>query len=74
MFTNNLVVDILSGFVQIAAIHTTNGRFDLIVELSTHDLSEFDDVLRRIRLIAGITTSETHLLLATKHAQLKPLP
>jgi len=64
------VADILSGFVQISAIHTTNGRFDLIVELSTPDLVGFDDVLRRIRLVSGITFSETHLLLATRHEQI----
>lgn len=59
------VIKILGGFSEISAIHTTNGRFDIIVELSTTNLSDFDNVLRRIRLIQGITASETHLLLAT---------
>jgi len=62
------VVDSLSNFVQVSAIHTTNGRFDLIVELSTGDLVEFDDTLRRVRLISGIMASETHLLLATRRS------
>ncbi|TIV90018.1 MAG: Lrp/AsnC family transcriptional regulator, partial [Mesorhizobium sp.] len=45
--------------------HTTNGRWDLVVELGTASLTDFDAVLRRIRLIPGITGSETSLLLAT---------
>ena len=59
------VVRTLSGFPEILEIHSTNGRWDLIVELSAGSLPEFDGVLRRIRLIPGITTSETNLLLNT---------
>jgi DNA-binding Lrp family transcriptional regulator len=59
------VVDALAGFSEVSTIHTTNGRWDLIVELGTHSLTELDAVLRRIRLIPGITGSETNLLLAT---------
>ena len=59
------VVDALAGFTEVSAIHTTNGKWDLIVELGTQSLTELDTVLRRIRLIPGITASETNLLLAT---------
>lgn len=59
------VVDALVGFPEIGAIHTTNGKWDLVAELSTRDLAELDAVLRRIRLVPGITASETTLLLAT---------
>jgi len=59
------VVDILGGFPEIVAIHTTNGRWDLVVELATTSLTDLDAVLRRIRMITGITGSETNLLLAT---------
>jgi len=59
------VVRALGGFSEVSTIHTTNGRWDLVVELGTASLSEFDAVLRRIRLIPGITGSETSLLLAT---------
>jgi len=68
------VIDSLSNLVQVSAIHTTNGRFDLIVELSTRDLAEFDDILRRIRLIVGIMASETHLLLATRRGHVRAKP
>ncbi len=59
------VVDALVGFPEIAAIHTTNGRWDLIVELSAQSLADLDAVLRRLRMVAGITGSETNLLIAT---------
>ncbi|MGB3417715.1 MAG: Lrp/AsnC family transcriptional regulator [Mesorhizobium sp.] len=59
------VVRALGGFSEVSTIHTTNGRWDLVVELGTSGLTEFDAVLRRIRLIPGITGSETSLLLAT---------
>jgi len=59
------VIRTLGGLPAVSAIHTTNGRWDLIVELGTSTLADFDAVLRRIRLIAGIANSETSLLLAT---------
>jgi DNA-binding Lrp family transcriptional regulator len=59
------VVDALGGFTEVSAIHTTNGKWDLIVELGAASLSDFDAILRRIRLIAGVIASETNLLLAT---------
>lgn len=59
------VIDALSGFPEVGAVHTTNGKWDLVAELATDSLSSLDAVLRRIRLIPGITSSETNLLLAT---------
>ena len=55
----------LTGHPSVVALHTTNGRWDLIAELGTETLPDFDGVLRRIRLISGITSSETTLLLTT---------
>lgn len=62
------VVQRLGGIAEVGAIHTTNGRWDLICEIGADTLAEFDDVLRRIRLIEGIQTSETNLLLATRRS------
>jgi len=59
------VISALNGFPEVSAVHTTNGKWDLIAELGTSDLIVFDQILRRIRLIPGITASETSLLLAT---------
>ncbi|MCT7377818.1 Lrp/AsnC family transcriptional regulator [Chelativorans salis] len=62
------VIHSLSGLAEVSAIHTTNGRWDIIVELGTAALADLDAVLRRIRLIPGIMASETSLLLATPHS------
>jgi len=63
--TADRVVDALGGFPEVSDIHTTNGKWDLIVELGTANLTDFDAVLRRVRLIPGVIASETNLLLAT---------
>jgi DNA-binding Lrp family transcriptional regulator len=49
----------------VATLHTTNGRWDIVAELRTASLGEFDRVLARIRRIGGVATSETNLLLST---------
>ena len=59
------VVDALTGFAEVGAIHTTNGKWDLVVEISAQSLTDLDAVLRRLRLVVGVTASETTLLLAT---------
>ena len=59
------VVDQLGGLPENAAVHTTNGKWDLVVEIGAESLTELDAVLRRIRLLPGVTASETNLLLAT---------
>ncbi|MFT4012507.1 MAG: Lrp/AsnC family transcriptional regulator [Paracoccus sp. (in: a-proteobacteria)] len=58
----------LTGMPAVKAVHSTNGKWDLIVELATESLAEFDDVLRRIRDLSGVATSETNLLLSTRRA------
>ncbi|MGG7516860.1 Lrp/AsnC family transcriptional regulator [Allorhizobium undicola] len=59
------VVRLLAGLPEISAIHSTNGRWDLIVELGAATLSAFDGVLSRIRRVPGIANSETSLILST---------
>lgn len=56
----------LQGLRAVRAIHSTNGRWDLIVELGTETLEELDAALGKIRSFEGISTSETSLLLATR--------
>lgn len=59
------VVETLSGFSEVTAVHTTNGKWDLIAEVGADSLAELDAILRKFRLIPGISGSETNLLLAT---------
>lgn len=58
----------LQGMPAVQAVHSTNGRWDLIVELAADTLQELDDTLVRIRRFEGITSSETNLLLSTRRA------
>ena len=62
------IIRVINGMPEVSAIHTTNGGWDIIVELGTETLSGLDDVLRRIRLIDGVLSSETNLYLTTKRA------
>jgi DNA-binding Lrp family transcriptional regulator len=55
----------LRGDAAVAALHTTNGRWDIVAELRADSLEEFDRVLSRIRRIEGVASSETNLLLST---------
>lgn len=59
------VVKLLRGDPAIQELHTTNGRWDLVAEIRADSLQTFDQVLSRIRLVEGISGTETSLLLAT---------
>lgn len=58
----------LQGMPAVQAVHSTNGRWDLIVELATDTLQKLDDTLVRIRRFEGITSSETNLFLSSRRA------
>lgn len=59
------ILKTLRGYPEVSGLHTTNGRWDMVVELATDSLEDFDRVLQRIRSIRGISNSETSLLLST---------
>jgi len=58
----------LRGLPQVRALHSTNGKWDFVAELEDRDLASFDETLRRIRLVDGINTTETNILLKTSKA------
>ena len=60
------VIRQLTTMLNVRAVHSTNGRWDVIAELGTETLDELDTVLSRIRRLEGVATSETSLLLATR--------
>tara|TARA_R110000744_G_C19212233_1_gene546188 strand:+ start:96 stop:527 length:432 start_codon:yes stop_codon:yes gene_type:complete len=59
------VIKKLRGIPELVTLHTTNGAWDLVAELQTTSLGEFDRVLRRVREVDGILNSETSLLLSS---------
>ena len=59
------VISSLLGEPGVACLHDTNGRWDLLAELRAANLSELSKVLERIRLVRGISSSETSIHLET---------
>lgn len=56
----------LRGDADVHTLHTTNGRWDVIAEISADSLEAMDQIISRIRKIDGITRTETSLLLSTR--------
>jgi len=55
----------LKGHPSIVSLFTTNGRWDLIANIETETLESFNETLNQVRLIDGISETETSLLLDT---------
>ncbi len=62
--TRRVVADLL-GEPGVVALHDTNGRWDLLAELEARSMGELSEILERVRLISGIRSTETNILLAT---------
>lgn len=56
----------LNGMPEMRQVYSTNGRWDVIVEIGTDTLEAFDQVLFRVRRLDGVMASETSLLLSTR--------
>ncbi|MNY10304.1 Leucine-responsive regulatory protein [compost metagenome] len=61
---SDAVIAALRQIPEAVRVHTTNGRWDLVVEIHTETLGEFDRVLRELRALKGVANSESNLLLA----------
>ena len=59
------VIASLLGEPGVATLHDTNGRWDLLAELRAESLQDLAKVLERIRLIRGISNTETSIHLET---------
>ncbi len=57
------VIDTLRGNPNVGRVHHTTGRWDLIAEIHADSLPSFNKVIGAIRLIPGITSTESNLLL-----------
>ena len=53
----------IGNIPEIISLHSTNGAWDLVAQIETSNLPEFDRVLREVREINGVLKSETCLLL-----------
>jgi DNA-binding Lrp family transcriptional regulator len=68
--TDRIIARLL-GLATVQAVHSTNGKWDLIVELGAQTLAELDEILAQIRRLDGVTTSETNLMLSTRRPGIK---
>ena len=57
------VVASLLGEPGVAALHDTNGRWDLLAELRADNMPALSQLLERVRLTKGISNTETSILL-----------
>ena len=62
---SDAVIKALRGDPAVGALHSTNGRWDIVAELRADSLEAFDRVLGRIRQLEGISNTESSLLLST---------
>jgi DNA-binding Lrp family transcriptional regulator len=54
----------LRGLPEIRTLYSTHGAWDLAAEIEAENLAQFDQIIRHIRSLDGVTKSETSLLLA----------
>lgn len=57
------VIKCLRGNPHVAAVHHTTGRWDLIAEIHADSLAGFNTIVGNLRLIDGVSATETNLLL-----------
>lgn len=62
--TREVIANLL-GEPSVAALHDTNGRWDLLAALEVGSMAELSQALERIRLLSGIRGTETSILLST---------
>ncbi len=63
--STSLIIKKLHGIPELVTLHSTNGAWDLIAEILTSSLADFDRVLRDVREIDGVLNSETSILLSS---------
>lgn len=59
------MIEKLRGIPDRHKLHTTERAGDLIAEIQTLSLGEFDQVLRVVRMILRVLDSETSILLSS---------
>ncbi len=59
------VIKTLQGYPDITSLYNTNGRWDVVAKIQTSSLETFNNLLCEVRLIDGVNSTETSLLLDT---------
>jgi DNA-binding Lrp family transcriptional regulator len=59
------VIDALLGDPAVSTLHDTNGRWDLLAEIIVPGMAELSAALDRIRMVRGVSGTETNIHLTT---------
>lgn len=59
------VVREIRGYPEIEELHSTTGTWDLVIQLRSRNLTEFDLALERIRALPGVRSTQTSLLFSS---------
>lgn len=59
------VVHEIRGYPEIEELHSTIGTWDLVIQLRSRNLTEFDLALERIRALPGVRSTQTSLLFSS---------
>lgn len=57
------IIELLRGKPEITAVHHTTGRWDLIAEIRSATLADFNSAVNEVRIIDGVVATESNLLL-----------
>ena len=60
------VVQRLRAIPEVEQVHTTTGRFEMILQIAAETTAALDEVLDRIGMITGVRASESLIHLTTK--------
>ncbi|MEP2028039.1 MAG: Lrp/AsnC family transcriptional regulator [Paracoccaceae bacterium] len=60
------VLDRLRSLIGVEVVHTTSGRFDLMIQIAADTTEELDNTLDQIGDARGVRSSESLIHLATK--------
>lgn len=62
--TARAVAKAVGAIPEVRALHSTNGKWDMVAELHCGSLAELDRALAALRGVSGVTNTETSILLA----------
>ena len=56
----------LKGITEVERVHTTSGRFDLLLQVAAPSAAQLDQVLDQIGALTGVRSSESLIHLSTR--------
>lgn len=65
------IVDVLRRFPHVKYVCTVTGQFDVLVELEAESYDDLEGILNGIEVIDGVVRTQTYMVLAEKHSQMR---